>query len=98
MRRTYKIKALKINGKQINKLIVDPHVDKHQDHINDEKIKKIVASLDGGQYVPVKTEDGFQYFATNLYCEGKWYKLVWLLEERSVYIGILTLYRDRRIK
>ena len=39
MRREYSIDPITINGKTIRKLIIDPHVDKHADHISDDLIK-----------------------------------------------------------
>jgi hypothetical protein len=38
MRREYQIKELRINGKVINKVIIDEHVDKHVDHIDDSLV------------------------------------------------------------
>ena len=98
MRREYEIESLLINNRLIKKLIIDPHVDKHSDHIDDELIKNIVASLSGGQYCPVKEEHGFSYFATNIEYEDSWYKLIWLLEDNSLYLGVITAFKDRRIK
>ena len=79
-------------------MIIDPHVDKHADHITDELIKRMVYQLDGGLFYPEKELDGFSYFAALLQIEGLYYKLVWLLEKDYLYIGVATAYRDRRIK
>ncbi|MCZ0931944.1 MAG: hypothetical protein OXJ52_02190 [Oligoflexia bacterium] len=98
MRREYSIAPITINGKVIKKLIIDPHVDKHADHINDDLIKKMVRQLDGGIFHSEKEFDGFSYFATILKMEGLYYKLVWLLEKGCLYIGVITTYRDRRVK
>ena len=98
MRREYSIDSITINGKIIKKLIIDPHVDKHADHISDDLIKKMVRQLDGGIFHSEKEFGGFAYFATILKLEGLYYKLVWLLEKDSLYIGVITAYRDRRVK
>lgn len=98
MRREYSIDPITINGKIIKKLIIDPHVDKHADHISDDLIKKMVRQLDGGIFHSEKEFDGFSYFATILKLEGLYYKLVWLLEKDCLYIGVITAYRDRRVK
>ncbi|MDE0119008.1 MAG: hypothetical protein OXM55_03245 [Bdellovibrionales bacterium] len=98
MRRKYNIDPIIINGKVIKKLIIDPHVDKHADHINDDLIKKMVRQLDEGIFLSEKELDGFSYFATILKVEGLYYKLVWLLEKDCLYIGVITAYRDRRGK
>lgn len=98
MRREYDIELLTINKKRITKLIVDGHVDKHSDHINDDLIKKLIRYLDGELFEPTKEVDGFQYFASTIKESEKWYKVVWLLEENSLYIGVITAFKDRRIK
>lgn len=98
MRRVYKISSMLVNEKKITTLVIDSHVDKHADHINDRIIVKAVAKLDRGLYVPVSQKDSFEYFATEVFLEGCWYRLVWLIEEECFYIGVITLYRDRRIK
>ena len=66
MRREYDIEPLNINKIFINKLIVDGHLDKHSDHIDDELIKKIIRSLDGQRVDPAKEADGFKYFASTI--------------------------------
>jgi hypothetical protein len=97
-RREYAIKPLTINSRNITKLIVDDHVDKHSDHINDELIKRLIKTLDNERFEPVKEVDGFQYFASAIKDNNKWYKLIWLLEENLLYIGVITAFRDKRIK
>lgn len=79
-------------------MIVDDHIDKHADHIDDVLIKRLVTYLDGGRFEPTKENSGFQYFAFTVKDNNQWYKLVWLLEENSLYIGVITAFRDRRIK
>lgn len=98
MRREYDIEPLTINGRIIKKLVIDPHVDKHADHIDDELIKNIVTLLDCGDFSPAKIDDGFSYFAKKLKYQENWYKIIWLLEDESFYIGVITVFKDRRIK
>ena len=98
MRREYNINSITINGREIEKIIIDPHVDKHADHITDKLIKELIMQLDGGFFLPEKEIDGFAYFATAMKIKQKRYKLVWLLEKNYLYVGIITAYRDRRIK
>ena len=96
MRREYDIEPL--NKIIFSKLVIDGHLDKHSDHIDDELIKKLIRSLDGQRVDPAKEADGFKYFASTIKENNKWYKLVWLLEDNSLYIGVITAFRDRRIK
>lgn len=98
VRRDYKIETIHINGRSINKVVIDPHIDKHSDHIDDELVLSIVKKLDGEDVTAVNRKGAFSYFATELCYEKCWYKLVWLLEDEEIYIGVITLYKDRRIK
>jgi len=96
-RRLYLIKPLLINDQYFDQIVIDPHVDKHADHLNDELIIEIVRKLDLGKFRVLDQKDRFYYFATNLNHNDKWYRLIWLKEENLNYIGVISLYRDRRI-
>lgn len=98
MRREHLIPHIKVNGIVIEKIIIDEHVDKHADHIDDFLILKIVAKLDSREFKSVKNQDEFEYFMTQIKYEEKWYKLVWLLQDGCFYIGVITLFRDRRME
>jgi hypothetical protein len=98
MRREYDIEPVRVNGALISKLLIDEHVDKHADHINDDLIKKLIRYLDGEVFVPTAERNGFNYFATIIKEGTQCYKLVWLLENNFLYIGVITAFKDRRIK
>lgn len=98
MRREYDIKPLTINKLTITRLVIDNHLDKHSNHINDELVKILIRALDGQRFEPENESNGFKYFASRIKENDKWYKLVWLLENNSLYIGVITVFRDRRIK
>ncbi len=98
MRREHPIPHIKVNGILIEKIIIDEHVDKHADHIDDSLILKVVVKLDGREFKSVSTQDEFEYFMTKVKFEENWYKLVWLLQDGCFYIGVITLFRDRRIE
>lgn len=98
MRRQFKIDPITVNNKEIGLVVIDPHVDKHSDHINDDLVLKVVRLLDGESFLPKSIKDGFSYFASELRYQNNWYKLVWLLEDKEIYIGVITLYKDRRLK
>lgn len=97
-RREYLVLKLVVNGIRIRKVIIDDHVNKHSDHIDDALILKIVVVLDGQDFKPVSCNESYQYFVTQISFEQKWFKLVWLLEIKTHNIGVITLFRDRRIK
>ena len=96
-RREYEVKYLYVNRLFITKIIIDPHVDKHSDHINDELILEIIREINYQESKPTETKGQFKYFCSFIKRNDKWYKIIWLLEENERYIGIVTIHRDRRI-
>lgn len=67
---------------------------KHHDSIDDQLIIALVTKLDGGRFEPVAVDGGFEYFVEDrILHEGRFYKLVWLLEENEIYVGVVNAYR-----
>lgn len=93
-RREYKIK-LTINETQITKVIIDPHYEiKHSESIDDELILGLVKTLNGNVYEADDIKPPYSYFVTDrIEYNGKFYKLIWLLEEHQIYIGVINAYR-----
>ncbi len=93
-RREYDI-SIVVNRRQITKVIIDPHYEeKHADSINDEIIVELVKTLDGEIAIPDEEATPFSYFTTDkIELNGKFYKLVWLLEDNQIYIGVVNAYR-----
>ena len=92
-RREYEIDIV-FNGKEIKKLIIDPHFElKHADSVNDEIILKLVKMLDGQNVDPQKVTPPFSYFAEELTLSGKRFRLIWLVEDDHIYIGVVNAYR-----
>ncbi len=94
-RREFKIRPIRINGRLISEVRIDPHVEKHKE-ITSELIIELVTELDGIEVLPEKRKDSFEYFVTQLYLGNKNYRLVWLLEDLQIYVGIITAFRDRK--
>jgi hypothetical protein len=95
-RREYDI-SLVVNGRRITKVVIDPHYElKHSDSVSDEVIIELVKLLDGGTF-PLQEQSGtFAYFVTDgLKLNEKIYKLVWLLEDDQLYIGVVNAYRRK---
>ena len=95
-RREYSI-SIAVNGRPIDKVIIDPHYEvKHSDSISDELILSLVKLLHGNEYEPVDIDDEFEYFVEDqLTLEGRFYKLIWLLEKNKLYVGVVNAYRRK---
>ncbi len=91
------IEPITINERRISSIIVDPHVKKHHE-VNEILILNIVRAMDRKDWIAMDSNDHFQYFVSYLCYERNWYKMVWCFEKNYHYIGIITLFRDRRIK
>jgi hypothetical protein len=94
-RREYAIQ-LNINNRVFTKVVIDPHYeDKHADSVSDEIIINLVKQLDGRIFLPKSVDgEGYQYFTNDhLELNGKLYKLIWLLHDHEIYIGVVNAYR-----
>jgi hypothetical protein len=94
-RRIYN-RQLRINGKSFTEVVIDPHYEeKHASSVNDEVIIGLVMQLDGKTFQPTDIdEDGYQYFVNDhLEYEGKFYKLIWLIHDEQIYVGVVNAYR-----
>lgn len=96
-RREYTIKEIVINREKITRVIIDSHVDKHKD-ITDDVILDLVRLLNDSEQFAEDMKGPFSYYANLLILDDLQYKIVWLLEENEIYIGVITVYRDRRSK
>jgi len=96
MRREYVIE-INVNGVDVTKAIIDPHYEeKHSENVNDEIILELINSLNGKLFEPEEVKEPYSYFVTDgIEYEDKLYKLIWLLEQNDIYIGIVNAYRRR---
>ena len=92
-RREYDIN-LYINKLIISKVIIDTHYEeKHSESVDDEIILSLVRKLNNDTFEPVDIKEKYQYFVTEKRLNDKNYRLVWLLEDGEIYIGIVNAYR-----
>ena len=93
-RREYSIN-ITVNNIMITKVIIDPHYEeKHAESINDQIILELVKFLDGKIFEPDDEKGPYSYFVTDkIELENKQYKLIWLLEDHEIYIGVINAYR-----
>ena len=94
-RREYSINA-HINEILVTRVIIDDHYEKkHAQSINDEIILGLVQTLDGKLFEPDDVKAPYSYFVTdNIELNGKFYKLIWLLEDHEIYIGVVNAHRE----
>ncbi len=86
-----------MNGIKIVQVVIDMHYqEKHSDHMNDRLILKLVKELDGRRELPEARTDNYSYFATLIELDEKQYRLIWLLEDDAIFIGVVNAYRDKR--
>ncbi|MBC7541041.1 MAG: hypothetical protein H7281_19640 [Bacteriovorax sp.] len=94
-RREYPFSII-VNGLKIETVIIDPHYeDKHSSALNDELILKLVHTLDGEYYDFVDEKSFFKYYVKDeIEVEDKLYRLIWLLEENQLYVGVINAFRN----
>lgn len=92
-RREYEIDIV-FNGIGIKKVIIDPHFElKHAASINDQIILALVQKLDGLSIPPEEEKPPYSYFVEDLSLNNKIYRLVWLVEDDQIYIGVINTFR-----
>ena len=93
-RREYDI-SIVVNRIKITKVIVDPHFEeKHAASISDEIILELVQTLDGQLLEPDDVSPPYSYFRTEgIELNGRCYRLIWLLEDDQIYIGVVNAHR-----
>ena len=64
--------------------------------MSDSLILKLVKELDGRHELPEAKTGRYSYFATLIELSEKKYRLIWLLEDHAIYIGVVNAYRDKR--
>jgi hypothetical protein len=96
-RREYKTNQITVNKIFVSKVIIDSHYEeKHKDHISDELILELVKKLDGRTQTPDMIDEEFSYFTTWIEFSQKQYRLIWLIEEGEIYIGVVNAFRDKK--
>ncbi|MFK7825181.1 MAG: hypothetical protein AB8G05_13585 [Oligoflexales bacterium] len=96
---TLEIETVSINNLEFNKVMIDwKHISERHPDISQELVLQAIFQLDGKHFVEDSNKPPYMYFVSLLKLNEKMYKLVWLLEERGDYVGVLNLYRDDRKK
>lgn len=96
-RRHYEIDSIIINGKVFFEVIIDSHYEeKHSTNISDNLILNLISRLHNRYEMPVDFKDEFNYFVTVVDFNEKFYRLVWLLEDNTSYIGVINAFRVKK--
>jgi hypothetical protein len=84
-----------VNDRPIYQVIIDPHYEeKHSESITDDVILALVAKLDGKTFDTDDRDEEFEYFKTDpIEHDGKNYRLIWLLKNDCMFIGVINAYR-----
>ena len=95
-RREYDIQ-ITVNKRSIRKVVIDPHYEeKHSASVDDQVVLRLVKQLDGRLFEPDAAQPPYTYFVTDDMVLGeKRYKLIWLLEDDALYVGIVNAYRRK---
>jgi len=93
-RRSYTV-SIVVNDRPINEVVIDPHFEeKHAESINDEIILALVQKLNGRFFDADDKDEEFEYFKTEpIEHAGKNYRLVWLLKNECMFIGVVNAFR-----
>ena len=96
-RRTYKIDPITVNNIKVVQVVIDSHFEaKHHRYMSDTLILRLVKELNGRHELPETKTNQYSYFATLIEIGYKKYRLIWLLEDHAIYIGIVNAYRHKR--
>lgn len=87
-----------VNGIRISKVVIDPHYEeKHAESVTDEIILELVKTLDGLKVVPEVVSGPYSYYKQDaIELGGKLYRLIWLLEDGEIYVGVVNAYRRKK--
>ena len=97
MQQRYEINPIVVNGITITHVVIDMHYKaKHSDHMNDDLILRLVNELSGRREIPETRAGSYSYFVTLIELDEKQYRLIWLLEDDAIYVGVVNAYRDKR--
>ncbi len=92
-RREYPL-SLKINNRQIKRVIIDQHYKLKHPEINDWLILLLVRQLNGGHFPIDKEKDGFQYLVIEpVVYKDKPYRLILLLYIYDDFLRVINAFR-----
>jgi hypothetical protein len=79
----------------ITQVVIDSHYEiKHSETMNDDLILDLVFLLNNRSFEPEKVSGAFQYYkADPIILNGLSYRLIWVIEENKLYVGVINAFR-----
>jgi hypothetical protein len=94
--RIHPVRQLTLNWRQAFYVVISSHYEKrHRSSINDTLILELVRELEGHLQIPELYEAPYAYFTSRIILRGMQYRLIWLLEDGALYLGVINAFRDR---
>ena len=85
---------LRINGRQIDQVVIDPHYEAKHPDVSDTLILELVKELDGKEFQPEEREGGWEFFMLDrIERQGKQYRLIWCMRDQCSFIGVINCFR-----
>ena len=92
-RRAY-VLNLRVNGRQINEVVIDPHYEAKHPAISDALILELVQGLDGKEFQPDERDGEWEFFMLDrIERQGKQYRLIWCMRDECPFIGVINCFR-----
>lgn len=92
-RRSYTV-DLRINGRTIIEVIIDPHYEEKHPDIDDSLILELVSTLHGREFQAEERDEDWEFFMLDrIERRGKYYRLVWCMQDQRLFIGVINAFR-----
>jgi len=86
--------SLKINGKQLSRVVISQHYRLKHSDINDELILRLLKTLDAGEFEIQERKGSFEYFAVEpVWLDEKPYRLVLCMSKEDDFLGVVNAFR-----
>ena len=92
-RRAYALN-LRINDRQINEVVIDPHYEAKHPDVSDALILELVKGLDGKEFQPDERVGEWEFFVLDrIEHQGKRYRVIWCMRDECSFIGVINCFR-----
>lgn len=83
-----------VNGRQLNRVVIDQHYKENHSELNDQLILELVKELDGKTYDAEAVRGDFEYFRVEpLEVNTKPHRLIFLLCIGDDFLGVVNAFR-----